>query len=610
MRDCASLGTMPDGILGPGETMMTRDESSVLASATLDGAWPIVELFSSIRREHPDDGNRAIATIIERLRQHGVPVSVHEPTLYLTLPKVGCVEAAGRRLHARPAPMTLAAPQGVEAPLVFVAKPLGPPAGYGPQSAVVFGPDYDPAPGVGDVKGKIVLFHGMIMAERIRDFHALGAVGVIAVNPGKAAHWGGGSLIWGTADLDDLPFKPAIPAAAVSHSDGEALIALAAQGGRARLVTDFDEGWFRSLLPVAEIKGRDPDRFVLLHGHYDSWDVGVGDNATGDACMLEVARTLWTHRDKLARSVRVAWWPGHSTGRFAGSTWYADTFARDLARNCVAHMNCDSPGCRDATDYLFIPWMAENAGFVRSVVRDAADREAEGKRPTQSSDFSFNHLGISGCFSCSSRIPKAEIARRGWYYVMGNGGNLEWHTDDDRMPVADRNVLLKDIRVYLLAAFRLATAEVLPFDWRALLKEFDQTLAGYAKAAGERFDLAPARDAVAELDASLVRLAAASDAKRVSPAEANDLMLALSRLLVPLNFTRGTRWRRDLGVTVPPLPALAIAAELDRYPENALPFAQTHLRRGLNHVLAALEEATERVAAMIPAEQAAPRRAG
>ena len=590
---------------------MTRDEAGVIASATLDEAWPMVELFSTIRRESAAEGNRAISAIVERLRTSGVPVTVHEPKLYLTVPKFGTVEAEGRKLHARPAPMTLPAPQGVTAPLVFVEKPIGPPQGYGPQSAVVFGQDYDPSPGVPDVKGKIVLFRGMILCERIKDFHALGAVGVIAVNPGKVAHWGGGSPIWGTADLDDLPFKPAIPAVAVSKPDGDALIALAAKGGSATLATDFDEGWFTSLLPVVEIKGRgDPDKFVLLHGHYDSWDVGVGDNATGDACMLEVARMLWTHRDRLERSVRIAWWPGHSTGRFAGSTWYADTFARDLAKNCVAHMNCDSPGCRDATDYLFIPWMAENTGFVKGVVKDATGRDAEGKRPTQSSDFSFNQLGITGCFSCSSRIPKAEIERRGYYYVMGNGGNLEWHTDDDLMPVASKEVLLKDIQVYALAAFRLATAPLLPLDFRALLKEFEGTLAGYAKAAGERFDLQPARDAVTALDALLVRFAAAVDAKRIAPAEANEITLALSRLLVPLNYQRGTRWRRDLGLTAAPLPALAIAAELDRYPGNALGFAQMHLTRGMNHVMAALEEAQERVAAALPATSASRKRAG
>ena len=589
---------------------MTKDEANLIAGATLDDAWPIVEAFSQIRREHPDDGNRAISLVVERLRRHGIPVTVHEPNLYLTLPKAGYLEADGRRLHARPAPMTLSAPQGVEAALAYVAKPVGPPAGYGPQSAILFGPDYDPAPGVGNVKGRIVLYHGMIACERIRDFHALGAVGVIAINPGKVAHWGGGSPIWGTADLDDLPFKPAIPAAAVSKPDGEALIALAQKGGRAKLVTEFEEGWFKNLLPEVRIKGRDGEKFVLLHGHYDSWDVGVGDNATGDACMLEVARMLWANRDKLERSVRICWWPGHSTGRFAGSTWYADRFARDLAKNCIAHMNCDSPGCRDATDYLFIPWMAENIGFVKGVVRDVADREAEGKRPTQSSDFSFNHLGITGCFSASSRIPKAEIERRGHYYVMGNGGNLEWHTDADLLPVASKEVLLRDIQVYALAAFRLATASVLPFDWRALLKEFGQVLGGYAEAAGSRFDLTPARDAVAALDATLVRFAAAVDAKRIATVEANDVLLVLSRLLVPLNYQRGTRWRRDLGLTTQPLPALAICAELDRYPPNMLGFALTHLMRGLNQVVATLEEANARVEATLPASQSSRKRAG
>jgi N-acetylated-alpha-linked acidic dipeptidase len=581
---------------------LTNDETDLIASARLDDAWPLVELFSTLRREHPDDGNRAALHIVERLRALGVPVAVHEPQLYLTLPKGAFVEADGRRMFARPAPMTRPAPQGVDAPLAFVAKPINPPAGWGPSSAVVFGEGYDPAPGTPDLKGRIAVYHGMISSERIMGFHALGAVGAIAVNPGEYAHWGGGSATWGTADLDDLPYKPAIPAVAVNRADGDALIALAGQGGRARLVTEFEEGWFRSVLPVAEIRGSsEPERFVLLHGHYDSWDVGVGDNATGDAAMLEIARVLWQHRDRLERSVRIAWWPGHSTGRFAGSTWYADEFALDLDRNCLAHLNCDSPGCRDATDYIMIPWMAENAGFVRGVVRDAAGKDADGKRPSQSSDFSFNNIGITGFFSSSSRIPKKEIERRGYYYVMGNGGNLEWHTDDDQMPVADRDILLTDIKVYLLAAFRLANAPLLPWDWRALLAEFDRTLADYAKAAGPRFDLAPARTAVKALDQELSGFAAAAGAGWIPAATANEVHMKLSHLLVPLNYTRGTRWRRDLSVPAPPLTALAVAAELDRYPPSALPFAQTHLKRGLNQVVAALEEARERVAAALPA---------
>jgi hypothetical protein len=79
---------------------------------------------------------------------------------------------------------------------------------------------------------------------------------------------------------------------------------------------------------------------------------------------------------------------------------------------------------------------------------------------------------------------------------------------------------------------------------------------------------------------------------------------------VPLNYQRGSRWRRDLGLTVPPLPAFAVAAELDRYPGNALGFAQIHLARGMNAVLAALEEALERVEAALPATSVSRKRAG
>ena len=126
------------------------------------------------------------------------------------------------------------------------------------------------------------------------------------------------------------------------------------------------------LLPVAEIRGQqDPDEFLLVHGHYDSWYEGIGDNATGDAALLELARVLWTLRDRLKRSVRIAWWPGHSTGRYAGSTWYADTFADEIDEHCIAQLDIDSPGCADATAYEEVMWMAEADALCRSSIQDA-----------------------------------------------------------------------------------------------------------------------------------------------------------------------------------------------------------------------------------------------
>ncbi|WP_372623513.1 M28 family peptidase [Falsiroseomonas sp.] len=572
--------------------MLTETEAALLEGARIEDAWSLVKRFAAMRRQDPHEAAAAGEEIGGRLAALGLPVTLHRPRLYLAVPKTAHVALEGRRFAARPAQLAATAPGGLTAPLVFVQSPVVPPPGWTPNTAALFGAGYDPAPGVPDVRGKIVLFRGMILAERILGFAALGAAGVIAVNPGPDMHWGSGSAIWGTPDLDDLPWRTPIPGCAVSRPDGDALIEAAARGASATLTTVVEEGWFDQVLPEVRIPAtEEPDRFVLLHGHYDSWDVGVGDNATGDACMLEVARMLHAHRGALRRGVRICWWPGHSTGKFAGSTWYADAFARDLARGCVTHLNCDSPGCRDATDYPTIPWMAENRAFVTEAVKDVTGKQAGGKRPSQSSDYSFNNLGISGCFSASSRIPKEEVERRGWYFVMGNGGNTAWHTDRDQLDVADPQVLLTDIRLYALAAFRLATRPAIPLDPGALVAELRGHLDRYAKAAGDRFDLTPARDAMQALAAKLAAFEASSPAADVATAT----RLAVLRHLVPLDYTRGTRYRRDIGLPASPLTHLAVAAELDRYPAAALGFALATLTRGQNHVVAALEAAAEAI---------------
>ena len=80
---------------------MNEIEKRLLDSATIDHAWPLVELFSTIRREHPDDCNRAAQHLVDRLKALGVPVKIHEPQLYLALP-------AGR-------PCRLRRPQAVRA---------------------------------------------------------------------------------------------------------------------------------------------------------------------------------------------------------------------------------------------------------------------------------------------------------------------------------------------------------------------------------------------------------------------------------------------------------------------------------------------------------------
>ena len=150
----------------------------------------------------------------------------------------------------------------------------------------------------------------MILCERIKDFHALGAVGVIAINPGKVAHWGGGSPIWGTADLDDLPFKPAIPAGAVSKPDGEALIALRAKRRQREALHRLR----RRLVQEPRAGGGDqgpqrPSSCCCTATTTPGTSASATTPPATPACSRSRA-CCGQQRDKLERSVRIAWWPG------------------------------------------------------------------------------------------------------------------------------------------------------------------------------------------------------------------------------------------------------------------------------------------------------------
>ena len=167
--------------------------------------------------------------------------------------------------------------------------------------------------------------------------------------------------------------------------------------------------------------------------------------------MLEIARVLWANQGDLRRSVRIAWWPGHSTGRYAGSAWFADTFAIDLDEHCVAQINCDSPGCRWADVYENVAWMSETEDLCKDVIRAVTGQESHGERPLRAGDYSFNNIGLTSFFMLSSTMTEEKRREMSYYTVGGCGGNIAWHTENDILEIADRQVLLRDIKLYLAA---------------------------------------------------------------------------------------------------------------------------------------------------------------
>ena len=388
---------------------------------------------------------------------------------------------------------------------------------------------------------------------------------------------------------------------AINRPDGLTLRAQVDAGPvEVGIKTKLDEGWMPCPVLVAEIPGTDdPERFVLVHGHIDSWHQGIGDNATGDATLLELARVFWQHRQQLKRTVRIAWWPGHSTGRYAGSTWYADMFAEDLDERCVAQVNIDSPGCRWATEYTGISWMSEAEPLCKAAIRDAVGQDAAGERPHQAGDYSFNNIGITSFYMLLSTMPEALRKEKGYYAVGGCGANIQWHTEDDTMELVDRKILMKDLRVYVASLLRVLNAPVHPFDFRLLADEFGRTLDAYQQQAGAAFDLGPAGRALEGLKGDLDAFYRQAEELQHRPVGDPDALRAcavirtLARVLVPLNFTRDGRFRHDPAVPIPPLPDLAPAAVLARHPAGSheARVIHTSLVRGLNRVVAGLRQA-------------------
>ncbi|MEM8729190.1 MAG: M28 family peptidase [Pseudomonadota bacterium] len=570
---------------------MNDTETTILDHVEMDEPWGLVESFATFKREHPTDVNRGMDEVATRLSRHGVPVKVHEPSLYLSLPGTARVQAGGTTYRAKPPAFAAIARDGVSAPLVYLG------ANAADDIDDIFDLRIDGASGMADkARGAIVISEGFASPVMVRQFEDLGAVGVIAVNPGVDIHWGICTTIWGIPDLDDLPRKPGIPALAVNKPDGQALIEMAKRGDSATIFTELEEGWFDNKLVEVTIPGAiEPDKYVLLHGHLDSWDVGVGDNAVGDACMLEVARTLWANRDKLRRTVKICWWPGHSTGRYAGSTWYADTFALDLDENCVAQVNCDSPGCRWATEFINLSRMSETDDLIAGAIEEIAGKTAEGERPHRAGDYSFNNIGLSSYFMLSSTMPNALREEKGYYPVGGCGANIAWHTENDTIDIADKGHLERDIKIYLLAVLRTANAAILPFDWRATAREFQDTIAAYQGAAGDRFDLSLSSEATTVLLDALEAFYAAVESGQVPEDKANTVIQDLARILVPINFCREARFRHDPAAAVPALPTIFTATELDQH-SDTLGFAQNQLLRGQNRLVSALRQATRHIA--------------
>ena len=569
-------------------------EEALLDALSPEAPWSLIEHFANqnwIRESGSEDERKSAQYISDQLSRFGVEHTVHTPELFLSVPVRSRLVAGGREFHAKsPAFSANTPPEGLTGEAIFI------PDFNASRGADLF--DFVPATEDVDVAGKVVVVNGFGGPPPVSFFEERGAIGQIYLNPGENIHWGICTTIWGAPDLDNYRSQPSTPVLAINKSDGEALLAQIAAGDtQVTLHTELREGWVECPCIDAAIRGNEEaERFVLVHGHLDSWDIGIGDNAVGNATLLELARIFQGQRDQLARSLRVVWWTGHSTGRYGASTWFADRFGLELARNCVAQVNIDSPGCRWADTYTDVTMMTEARDFACQTIEDASGIPATGARPHQAGDYSFNNIGLSAFFMLLSSMSEELRAEKGYYGVGGCGGNIAWHTEDDRLEIADQDVLMRDLRVYAAALQRVLNNPLHPYDFRALAEEFAGILARYGEAAGDNADFGPAHCALAGLQNALDELYGAAEhlaGRGIGDAGVrafNDAQLALARELVPINYTRVGRFRTEPAVPIPELPDLAAALTVSGTSGHLRNVTKTHLMRGVNRVAWCFEQ--------------------
>ncbi|MGE5483499.1 MAG: M28 family peptidase [Ignavibacteriales bacterium] len=583
--------------------MAVEDLSRVVSGAVSgDEMRKHLEALNRLHRKSGSrDDFRAVDYIVDCLSRYGVRVQVHELMSLISYPVSAGLKTAspvGREFACKTRALSGSTPPGgIRAEVVAVAKKdgstgiLGRNAGFGGYGDV-------------DLKGKIVLTD-RAGPDAVLDAQRAGAVGLINSWPSgeDCIHEMIASPVWGTPTMETAAMLPRIPSVSVKKRDGDVLREMCARGPvEVILSAESDTAWRRLRIPVAQIDGSEqPEKFVLVGGHLDSWHEGITDNATGNAAMLEMARVFNLYRDHLKRSVRFAWWAGHSYGRYSGSTWYNDNFWLDIYENCLGYNNVDSPGCAGATVYSEATAMTELASVVRGAVEQVTGQKCRTVHPTRAADQSFWGTGVPSMFFLMGNLPESARAM-----VGGSAGGWWWHSEYDTIDKADIGILAQDTAIYSRAVLALACADLLPYRFSQTAAEIIDRLTEYASQSMGRLSFTSLNGLADGFGKAASRVDAVLDGASASlpvSREANNLLVSAVRALVPVLYTKSGPFYQDPAIPIPFIPGLFDVHRIrDLEGKDEQYLLLTGLSREQNRLAVALKTASdclERAASLI-----------
>lgn len=333
--------------------------------------------------------------------------------------------------------------------------------------------------------------------------------------PGDPRTPGWGSEPGGkTLPVDEIKTLPKIPVLPISWGDAKPLLEnlagpvappawrgalpltyhLGPGASTVRLKLAFDWATPEGQNVIARIPGsKYPDEWIIYGNHHDAWVNGARDPVSGNAALMETARTLammakqgWQPK----RTIVFASWDAEEWG-LIGSTEWGEKFADELRAKAVVYINTDSNGrgtlgiagshtlerlLNDAARAVPDPRTGKSiwAEMKEAALKDASDEDRPEleTRPDlrisalgSGSDYTvfLDHLAIASA-NLGFREPGYGVYHSiydsyDWYRRFGDPGYVYGRT-------------LAQFNAVLLT--RLADADVLPFEFTNLADTLDK----------------------------------------------------------------------------------------------------------------------------------------
>lgn len=236
-----------------------------------------------------------------------------------------------------------------------------------------------------------------------------------------------------------------LPQAVLAREDAERIARFLAAGQRVQAHFEMPNhvgGPANSENVVAEIRGREnPDEFVLVGAHLDSWDLGTGalDDGCNVAMIIDTARIIRSSGTIPRRSIRFVFFTGEEQGML-GSAAYAHAHRGELDRMIAA--------------VIFDSGVGRITGFSlggRNDVTAAVHKALEPLKPLDATDLTFDAGMDTDNFDFMLEgVPTLEANQEPANYM------LNYHATSDTFDKVDFHELKHNAAIAAVTTFALA----------------------------------------------------------------------------------------------------------------------------------------------------------